>query len=65
MDPNNYVIAAVLNGLRHKQNGTLPAEAEFTPFNLGYLRNAPERAQERETTVEGQVVQPKYAQTVA
>jgi hypothetical protein len=65
MDPNNYVIAAVLNGLRHKQNGTLPAEAEFTPFNLGYLRNVPERQQKRETIAEGPVVQPGYAQTAA
>jgi hypothetical protein len=65
MDPNNYVLAAVLNGLRHKQNGTPPAEVEFTPFNLAHLRNAPEREQERETTAEGQAVQPRYAQTAA
>ena len=65
MDPNNYVIAAILNGLQHKQNGTLPVEAEFTPFNLAHLRNAPEREPQRAATVEGQVVPPKYAQTTA
>ena len=65
MDPNNYVIAAILNGLQHKQNGTLPVEAEFTPFNLAHLRNAPEREPQREVTVKGQVVPPKYAQTTA
>ena len=63
MDPNNYVIAAVLNGLQHKQNGTLPVEAEFTPFNLAYLRNAPERKQEPETAAQGQVTRPDYAPT--
>ncbi|MBV9998047.1 MAG: hypothetical protein JO015_02935 [Verrucomicrobia bacterium] len=65
MDPNHYVIAAVVHGLRHEQNGTLPAEAEFTPFNLAYLRNAPERPQEVETIAEGQVVRGRYAQTAA
>jgi hypothetical protein len=65
MDANNYVIAAVLNGLRHKENGTLPVEAGFTPFNLAYLRNAPERKQKRETTSEGQPVRREYAQTAA
>jgi len=65
MDPNNYVIAALLNGLRYKQNGTLPADEEFTPFNLACLRNAPEREQERETPVEIQAVRPAYVQTAA
>jgi hypothetical protein len=65
MDPNNYVIAALLNGLQHKQNGTLPPEVEFTPFNLAHLRNAPERKQEQETPVKGQTVQPEYAETAA
>ena len=65
MDPNNYVIAAVLNGLRHKQNGTLPVEAEFTPFNLAYLRNAPERKQGPETAAENEAVRPDYAPTAA
>lgn len=65
MDPNNYLIAAVLNGLWHKQNGTLPAEAEFTPFNLACLRNAPERPEEPQTIAEGQVVPPGYAPTAA
>jgi hypothetical protein len=43
MDPNTYVLAAVLNGLRHKELGTLPPEAEFTPFNLSALRQTPKR----------------------
>jgi hypothetical protein len=65
MDPNHYVIAAVLNGLRHKENGTLPVETDFTPFNLSCLRNAPERKQKRETMVERQVVRPEYAESAA
>ena len=65
MDPNNYVIAAVLSGLRYKENGTLPPEAEFTPFNLAYLWNAPERKPEPETTAEGQALGPRYAETAA
>ncbi len=43
MDANNYVIAAALNALRHKQLGTLPWDAELTPFNLWALRDTPKR----------------------
>jgi hypothetical protein len=32
MDPNTYVLAAVLNGLRQKELSLSPLEAEFTPF---------------------------------
>jgi hypothetical protein len=58
-------LEAVLSVLFRGQNQPEIQEVEFTPFNLAYLRNAPERKQERETSVEGQVTRPKYAQTAA
>jgi hypothetical protein len=56
---------AVLKVLFRDNSQSEIPEVEFTPFNLAFLRNAPERDQERETAVKGQVVQPKYAQTTA
>jgi hypothetical protein len=41
MDPNTYVLAAVLNMQLQKQKGALPPEADFSPFNLSVLCLAP------------------------
>ncbi|MBV8901967.1 MAG: hypothetical protein JOY92_17845 [Verrucomicrobia bacterium] len=58
MDPNTYVLAAVLDRLRQRQKGKLPAEPEFTPFNLSWLRHARRDNQplatERETEAQGE-----------
>jgi hypothetical protein len=54
MDPNTYVIAAVLSSLRQKEKGVLPPEAEFTPFNLSFLRHAPKDNQRPERGRENQ-----------
>lgn len=58
MDPNTYVLTAVLNRLRQRKKGTLPPEPEFTRFNLSFLRDAPKGNQRpetgRETQAQGQ-----------
>ena len=41
MDTNNYVMVAALNLLRQKELGTMPLDAEFTPFDLSALRETP------------------------
>jgi hypothetical protein len=55
MDPNTYVLAAVLNSLRQKKKGAWTPEPEFTPFNLSLLRHAPGDGQRPEMGRENQV----------
>jgi hypothetical protein len=51
MDPNTYVLAAVLNGLRQRKKDKLPPEPEFTLFNLSLLRHAPKDNQRPEVAL--------------
>src|SRR5437016_868299 len=47
------MLTAAFNGVRRKQNGTLPRLEGFTPLNLSSLRNAPKRNERPRMAGEG------------
>ena len=65
MDPNTYVLAAVLNGLWRKELGLLPPEAEFTSFNLSALRQTPKRPERPSKAYENQAQPAGHAEALA
>ena len=65
MDTTTYVLAAVLNGVRQKELGLLPPEAEFTPFNLSALRQTPKRPERPSKAHENQAQPAGHAEALA
>jgi hypothetical protein len=65
MDTNNYVMVAALNLLRQKELGTMPLDAEFTPFDLSALRETPKTGDRFKNDPEDMRLQPERPDALA
>lgn len=64
-DHNPFLLTLVLPIYQSRENGTQPAEPVFTPFNLAYLQNVPQRTERRKAADEVKAQQPEKVEAFA